>query len=200
MTELSSQNMDSLNNMITASLERSGQAISELLDKQVLLSYTQVRLLDVNDFNQVFPVHGEDKIYTINQIFSGNLNGIGLIIFDTDSAAVVLRLAAEQSGLKQGEIQENILAEIGNIILSSFIGYLCNFLHLQVKFYVPNVEYQTVLRMLESIIIEQSRLQSLLTIEGVFHLQDEEIEGTLLVVIGFQSFEALAECFPSPPA
>jgi chemotaxis protein CheY-P-specific phosphatase CheC len=191
--ELSQQENEALLRMINISLDRAGQAISVLIQAQVAITHSQIHLFPIAQISNIFTPGGKE-VSSIHQVFTGSMNGITMVVIEPDSLAALVRYQAEGIDTPiEPHTSNDILEETGNIILSSFTGEFCNLLNLQVKFTVPRVGYQSLSQMFETLMIEQDKLQYLLTVQSEFRLMSENTDRRLLIIMGILSLESLKD-------
>jgi chemotaxis protein CheC len=145
----------------------------------------------------------DSSLLTVHQMFSGELSGDMMLLFEAKSAPKLVKLfnrgltqkLTDEENLKSDNVDE--LAELGNILLGAFAGAFGNLLHIQIRFAVPALHKVSLLSMLDSLKVGKEELRYAVVVRIFFRLVEDDIESRMLIVMGVASLEALLRAIES---
>ena len=130
----------------------------------------------------------DPPLVAVRQDFAGAFSGRALLIFpETNSLELVRAVVGRQLALEDvADLEDEALAEIGNIILNSWVATIANLLKSALKMSLPVVIRSESNRMFES---APSNLVLFLHIK--FEIRQEEIRGYVALLMDIPSFAEL---------
>jgi chemotaxis protein CheC len=191
--ELTVSQKDALTELINIGYGRAAGALSELTGYRVTL---EVPRITMHRIEQVVPLLErliESEVASVNQVFSGPINGNALLLLDEHAAMALSRLLSDDDSML-GSFDANgreIITEVGNILLNACLGVFGNLLRVQVTFAVPRLQVAAVGTVLKSITIAEEGLQYGLMIHTRFHLRASNVTGYLIIVLGITSLDRM---------
>ncbi len=192
---LSDGQIDALSEVINIAFGRAAASLSQLTEQRVTLEVPNVTICPIADLNPTLTslVHGD--LATVHQIFTGPVAGDALLLLSRESAAHLVDLLLGQDGSmpQLDESAREVMAEVGNILLSACLGMFGNLLQVRVTFSVPRLELSALDALLRSLTIGQQELRYALVVSTSFKLRDSEIGGFLVIVLGVASFDRLLQ-------
>jgi|GEM_PF-1132587 chemotaxis protein CheC len=141
MNTISESQADAIQELSNMAINRSAGQLAELTGRPVQLMTPQVRLLSLREFEHFL----SDNLYysapCINQNFYGSFAGRSLLLYPKASASqlVTLLLNEEKELETLSTMETSALVEVGNILVNSFMGFVCETLDLSVNFTVPQM-------------------------------------------------------------
>jgi chemotaxis protein CheC len=140
-TVLSELELDALTEMVNIGVNRAAASLREMVNEQVLLSVPEVTLVSRD---QAIAALGENEVSNlvgIHQVFEGDITGRALLIFpDTRSLELVRAVTGGELPLEEIiELEQEALAEIGNIILNGCLATMANLLRRNLKMSLPEI-------------------------------------------------------------
>jgi len=190
--ELNSSQKDALTELINIGYARAAAALSDLTGHRISLEVPDVALHTIPEISDKLEklLHGE--VASVNQVFSGPINGNSILLLDRDAALLLNRLLTDRPTVTgfDGAARE-VITEVGNIVLNACLGAFGNLLKIQVSFTVPNLQIESVQNVLHSLTIEKQRLEYALIIHTCFHLRASDVKGYLVIILGVTSFGTL---------
>src|SRR3954447_22032423 len=122
--------------------------------------------------------------------FSGPLNGRALLIFPERSSlelmhAILGRQIPPEDIL---DLEDEALAETGNIILNSWVGTIANLLKQSLKMSLPTVIRRDQRHIFENVVVGQSVV---LFLHIKFEVSQQEMEGYVALIMDLPSIEQL---------
>jgi chemotaxis protein CheC len=186
---------DALTELINIGFGRAANALSMLAGHRVVLQAPQVGVYPVTELENALDMLNHGEITSIHQVFSGTLCGNAMLLLDNISATTLVDLMNGGEGTPH-ELDENdreALIETGNILLNSFIGSFGNLLSVHVSFAVPSLRLDSLRRMVESMLVNDTEVEVALVIRVHFFLIKGDVSGYVVIVMGLPSIDALME-------
>jgi chemotaxis protein CheC len=186
---------DALTELINIGFGRAANALSMLAGNRVVLQAPQVGVYPVAELENALDMLNHGEITSIHQVFSGTLCGNAMLLLDNISATTLVDLMNGGEGTPH-EMDENdreALIETGNILLNSFIGSFGNLLSVHVSFAVPSLRLDSLRRMVESMLVNDTEVEVALVIRVHFFLIKGDVSGYVVIVMGLPSIDALME-------
>lgn len=179
MKELSAQQIDMLAEISNIGAGHAATALSQLLNKKILLQVPSVKVIPIAEVPEV--VGGPERLVVglFFRIF-GNAKGNILILFPKESALSLIAelLSREPSGSNiLQEMESSALKEVGNILASAYLNALSQMLKMVLIPSVPGLAYDMAGAVLDYILIELSQEgETALLIETEF-ISESRIKG-----------------------
>ncbi|MEW6004684.1 MAG: chemotaxis protein CheC [Stygiobacter sp.] len=188
---LSNEQKDSITELINISFSKAAASLSELTGHRVLLSVPEIEILKIDDIETALSKYISGEISTVHQIFNGAISGDALLLLDKQSAKLLANLLVEDTNYsKDFDISaQEVIVEVGNILLNACLGVFGNLLKVQFKFSVPILHVQSLENMLKSIVLEKEELRYAMIVFMEFKLRDSNIKGFLIIVLGVTSLD-----------
>ena len=142
MSELLSElELDALTEMVNIGVGRAATSLREMVGEQVLLSVPKVNLVSRDTAIRTLGENEVSHLVGIHQVFEGEITGRAFLIFpDTKSLELVRAVIGGQLSLEEIiELEQEALAEIGNIILNGCLATMANMLQRNLKMSLPEV-------------------------------------------------------------
>lgn len=192
--ELGEQQMDVFREIGSIGNGNAVTALSGLLSEKISMEMPEV---DILEFNQAQKKIGdpEEIVGAVLVELSGELSGIMMLIlkerFIKQIVGKVLSGKIEDL-LAMGEMEQSLLVEIGNIMLSAYVNALYSLTNIQINLSVP----QMAVNMLGGILslpmammgIESDKL---MMISGRFFMNGEEMDNDILLLPDIKSLNTL---------
>ncbi len=186
---------DSLTEIINISFSRAAASLSDLTGHRVMLEVPAVSIHPMNELHATLNEFVQEDIATVHQIFSGSLSGDAMLMLNYDGAIKLSRLLTEGdvTGDQLFESDQEVLTEVGNILLNACLGSFGNMLKVDITFAVPRLNLADLDNMLDSLLIGKEEIQYVLVVYTRFNIEEREISGYLLIVLGVTSLERLLD-------
>ena len=191
--ELTEVQRDALTELINIGFGRAAASLSRITGHRVLLEVPQVAIHPMSEVNAALSglVHGD--IATVHQVFSGPVAGDALLVLDASGAALIKQLLTDEMPLPlaMDASGQEVVTEVGNILLNACLGMFGNLLKVQVSFSVPRLTLETLGLVLDSLTIDREELRYALVVHAAFRLRDNSLSGYLVIVLGVSSLDRL---------
>jgi len=193
--ELTATQQDALTELINIGYARAAAALSDLTGHRISLEVPEVAIHVISEIKtRLLPVI-KDEVASVNQVFSGPINGNAILLLDREAALLLNNLLTDRDqaqGKLDGAARE-VITEVGNILLNACLGAFGNLLKVQVTFTVPYLQVDNVDKVLRSITVQGSELEYALIIHTRFHMRVSNVSGYLVIILGVTSLKTLLE-------
>ena len=185
LTELERDALAELSNIAMA---RASNSLRQMIQNEVLLSVPSVDILTKEAATQLVGKPDNPKLVAVRQDFEGAFSGRALLIFpETRSLELVRAVVGSQLALEDiVDLEDEALAETGNIILNSWVATIANLLKSALKVSLPVVIRGDSKRMFET---ADSSLVLFLHIR--FEIRQKEIHGYVALLMDIPSLDEL---------
>lgn len=152
---------DALCELLNIGIGMAANVLSQMVSETVLLSVPEVDLVAPQDVVQTYATH--HQLCTIEQTFTGSITTQALLMFPEENSLELVRMMVgnEMPLNELTEMEQDALAEIGNIILNAVISTLSNSLEINFDSTLPVVR---LLKPHQILVDVQSRDQRVLSL------------------------------------
>lgn len=188
--DISDKQKDALTELVNISFAKAANALSELTGQRVSLEVPKVTLHPMNELASALGIFINEEIASVHQLFKGDISGDAMLLVNSKNSMLLSDILTDRLAGSTQEIDNStreVLVEVGNIILNSFLGMFGNLMQVQFTFSVPELHLNTLTKMISSLNSSGSEIKYALLIYMGFFLKDSNIEGYLVVVLGVDS-------------
>jgi chemotaxis protein CheC len=141
LTMLTELERDALGEIANLAMGRAANSIRQMVGHQVLLSVPAVETLSKEAAAQIVGTPDNRILVAVRQDFTGAFSGRALLVFPETSSLELLRAVLGRSLSVRDviDLQDEALAEIGNVILNSWLATIANLLKRTLPMSVPTV-------------------------------------------------------------
>lgn len=138
LTELE---LDALTELVNLGVSSAATSLSELVREEVVLSVPKACVVTREQAIANLREHGATRLVAIHQDFDGDIRGRALLIFPEARSMELIRalVGAELSLDDIIELEQEALAETGNILLNGCLSTVANTLERNLKISLPEV-------------------------------------------------------------
>jgi chemotaxis protein CheC len=138
---LSELELDALTELVNLGVSKAAFSFREMVGQQVFLSVPSVRLIGRNEAIEILMAAEPNELVAVHQVFEGDITGRALLIFpETKSLELVRAVATAALELDDIiELEQEALAETGNIILNGCLATIANQLRRTLKISLPEI-------------------------------------------------------------
>lgn len=188
---------DALTELFNIGLHRAAASLSDLTSQRVLVDLPRLWACPLDDLqDRLMELVGGD-LATVHQIFRGPVAGDAVLLLEYEKAALLASLMTGGEVAVGGRLDQSareVLAEVGNIVLSACLSAFGNVLHVTVSFSVPRIHIESLDGLLRSIVIDEAKdVKYALVAATRFRLSELEVGGYLVVIIGVSSMARVSE-------
>ena len=192
--ELTLRHREALAELINIGYARAGKSLSELTGERIVLNAPMVEIHSIDVVRVALNDLIKGEVASVHQIFSGPVAGHALLLVNNETADVLTStLVAGVPSNEQTAARREALTEVGNILLQASMGLCGELLQVHVSFTVPRLEIETIDDMLNSVCVNNKELQFAVLVRTRFELQDSQVSGYIVVILGVTSFSRLLD-------
>ncbi|HEY4174444.1 MAG TPA: chemotaxis protein CheX [Rhodopila sp.] len=138
---LSTLELDALTELVNLGVGRAALNLREMVGEQVHLSVPLVKLITRVEAAALLDRPDRSKLVAVHQIFEGDITGRVLLIFpEVKSLELVRAVTGGELSLEEIiELEQEALAETGNIILNGCMATIANMLERSLKMSMPEI-------------------------------------------------------------
>ncbi len=192
---ISSEQKDSLLELINIGFGRAAASLSELTGQRVLLNVPQIVICPMEEIRDHLKDLMQGKVATVHQVFSGPVAGEAILLMDYGGAVLLSGLLSEcrvpVDRLDQSD--QEVLTEVGNILLNACLGTFGNLLDIHLSFSLPRMQVETLDPLLDSFTIGPEAVRYAMLILTTFSLRDSTVHGYLILVLAVASLDLLVQ-------
>ena len=187
LTDLES---DALAELANVAMARASVSLRTMIQQEVLLSVPNVEILAPKEAIARVAKPGNPNLVAVRQDFSGVFSGRALLIFPEASSLELVRVVVgRQLALEDiVDLEDEALAETGNIILNSWVATIANLLKKNLKMSLP-----VVIRRDQSHIFESAGTRDALVLflHIKFDISRQQIRGYVALMMDVPSVAEL---------
>ena len=189
LTPLTDLERDALGELSNIAMARAANSLRQMVENQVMLSVPGVDILEKEAATQLIAKSNTATLVAIRQDFTGAFAGRALLIFpEASSLELVRAVVGRQLPLEDiVSLEDEALAETGNIILNSWVATIANLLKSGLKMSLPMVIRGDSRQMFRG--DESQNLVLFLHIK--FEISTKEIRGYVALLMDIPSVEEL---------
>jgi chemotaxis protein CheC len=183
--------MDALTEIVNIGVSRAANSLRDLVGEQVFLTVPSLAILTREEAAALISRNSGNLLVAVRQAFQGEFAGSALLIFpETNSLELVRAVTKGEMTLEDIiELEQEALAEIGNIILNGCMATIANLLQRSLKMSLPEIIRGNGLDFFEP--PTRGSGDGVLFVRINFSLKGREISGYVAIVMDFLSLQAL---------
>jgi chemotaxis protein CheC len=182
VTALTELERDALGEIANIAMASAANSIRRMVGHQVVLSVPAVEILSKETAAQIVGTPDNRILVAVRQDFTGAFSGRALLIFPETSSLELMRAVVGRSlSLKDiVDLQDETLAEIGNVILNSWLATIANQLKRNLPVSLPVVVRGDGKRVFE---IEESATTFVLFLRIRFEINHFQMQGYVALLM-----------------
>lgn len=139
--DLSELEHDALTELVNIGVSRAAASLRGMVDRQVLLSVPSVEVVSRSAAAALIRERETGPLVAVRQDFNGAFNGQALLIFPEQNSLELVRSVTgdDLSAADVLDIEQEALAETGNIVLNSCLATMANMLERPLEMSLPEV-------------------------------------------------------------
>lgn len=138
---LSEFELDALTELVNLGVSGAAVSLRQMVGREILLSVPSVVLVERPRAVELLRGAGSSKLVAVHQVFEGDITGRVLLIFpDTKSLELVRAVTSGDLPLEDIiDLEQEALAETGNIILNGCLSTIANLLRRTLRISLPEI-------------------------------------------------------------
>ena len=192
-TVLTELQHDAFTELVNIGVSHAAKSLRELVGAQVMLSVPTLVLLGRQEAIETLGRRETSKLVAVHQVFEGDLIGRAMLIFpETKSLELVRAVIGQSLSLEDIiELEQEALAETGNIILNGCLATIANLLERNLKISLPEI-LRGDGRDLFNLAPPPEAGDVVMFLYIDFAVRDRDIRGYIAMLMDLPSMEALA--------
>lgn len=188
--DINSMCLDALKEISNIGSGSAATSLANMLGDKVDMKVPNVEVIETQSVVDLF--EDMEEITTGVYInFFGDINGTILTLLDLKSASVLIKtlLGKEPDGYNYTEIEQSVIAELGNIMTSGYVNAISKFSNLKFTVSIPSVAVDMVSSILSVPAIEYGiDSDKLILIENMLDIDGENVNCYFLFMPDMASF------------
>lgn len=186
--------IDALTELFNIGLHRAASSLSDLTGQRIIVDLPQLWVTPIEEMHGRLENIMIGELATVHQIFKGKMMGDAVLVLEYESAAKLADLLTQGGVALDGRLDQSareVLAEVGNVILSSCLSVFGDMLKVSVSFSVPRMHVESLEGLLRSLVIEHDDVRIALLAATRFRLTEQEVAGYLIIGVGVTSLSLI---------
>lgn len=184
---------DTLCELFNIGMGRAAVSFSEMMGDEVLLTVPSLKAVDFNTALDIFQCISPGNVNAVEQCFDGQFSGNAFLFFNDDSSLQLVRsLLGEGSWSSElGELEQEALKEVSNIILNACFGCIADVLDCELESSVPELICGEIIDVFD---IERMHIGEdplVLTLSMSFSLPNKQVTGQVSLIMASESIKRL---------
>ncbi|WP_312408020.1 chemotaxis protein CheX [Rhizobium sp.] len=132
---------DALTELVNIGVSRAAASLRKMVNKEVLLSVPSVEIVTRKSAASLIGQRESESLIAVQQQFEGPFSGRALLIFPQSNGLSLVRaiIGDDMEDADLVEMEDEALAETGNVILNGCLGSMANMLQHSLKMSLPDV-------------------------------------------------------------
>jgi chemotaxis protein CheC len=185
---------DALTELINIGVSRAAGNLRTMIDQEVLLSVPSVAILMRGQVARSLGEDSDASLIAVRQTFEGDVYGRAMLIFPEGNSLELVR--AVTGGTLPAEdiaaLEQEALAETGNVILNGCLAAIANMLHRSLRMSLPEIYRGTAADLFE-LSSATGPEDFVLLIYINFAVNAREIKGYIAMVMDSPALQSLKE-------
>ncbi|KQT05178.1 chemotaxis protein CheX [Rhizobium sp. Leaf391] len=183
---------DALTELVNIGVSRAAASLRKMVNKQVILSVPSVEIVTRKSAASLIGQRESEKLVAIQQQFDGPFSGRALLIFPESNGLSLVRaiVGDEMEEADLADMEEEALAETGNVILNGCLGSMGNMLQHTLKMSLPHVRRGDS-NLLFEVLPGATEEGYVLFLYINFSVKEHDIRGYIAMIMDLPSMERL---------
>jgi len=193
-SELTEIEQDALAEIANIGVSRAASSLGQMVGEQVLLSVPAVKIVTRQAASTLVERNNATKLVAVQQSFEGPFAGRALLIFpEAQSLELVRSIVGDEHSLEDViDLEQEALAETGNIILNGCLATIANVLHRTMRMSLPSIVRGDGAKLFE-VDDAASGEQFVLFLYIDFNIKKRDVHGFIALLMDLPSIGALRE-------
>mgnify|MGYP002700392311 CR=1 FL=1 len=178
--------LDALGELLNIGMGSAAAALSTMVKQEVLLSVPMIQVLHQGEVPTQIDDNPPKTVCGVKQSFDGDFSGDAVLLFSEDkSLSLVRAVLGESMPLEElGEMEEEAITEIGNIILNACISSLANIFNEHLHSDIPEYLQEELVDLFKA---EGRDDHYVLLLRMTFNIAEQDIKGYVTFIMDIES-------------
>jgi chemotaxis protein CheC len=194
MKDFTPLEIDTLTEIINIGIGRAASALNDITGSHIQLKVPSIALVLLDALPKTFQHLENDLVSSVMQSFQGDFTGSAALLFPPESAARLVSVITKEeiTAANLDTVRSGTLMEIGNIIINSLLGTMCNIFECSLSFSLPEYrDAKGLSDLIESSPTLHGEAGMIMLVEATFLIKTLRISGYILVIFRLESTEVL---------
>jgi chemotaxis protein CheC len=184
---------DALTELVNIGVSRAAASLRKMVHREVILSVPSVEMVTRKSAASLIGQRESEKLIAVQQQFEGLFSGRALLIFPKSNGLSLVRaiVGDEMEEADLIAMEEEALAETGNVILNGCLGSMANMLQQTLTMSLPDVRRGDSNVLFEALHAGQESFVLFLYIN--FSVRERDIRGYIAMIMDLPSMENLKQ-------
>lgn len=184
--------LDALTELVNLGISQGAKDLAEMVREEVTLTVPKVTLVGREEAIQTLGEREAKSLVAVHQIFEGDITGRALLIFPEAKSLELVRavIGGDLSIEEIIELEQEALAETGNVILNGCLATMANELQRSLKISLPEILHGDS-KMFFSLQPPPEPGDTVMFIYINFAVRNRNIEGYIALLLDMPSIAAL---------
>lgn len=185
--------IDALTELVNMGVSRAATSLREMVGEQVFLSVPSVAVTTPARAAELIGERDASVLIAVRQGFQGDFSGSALLIFpEKNSLELVRAVAGDHLSLEDIlELEQEALAEIGNVILNGCMATIANLLQRRLTISLPEILTGSATELFNKTPSPLGEVVLFIHID--FTIRGRELSGYVAMMMDLPSLEALKQ-------
>ena len=133
--------LDALTELVNLGVSHAANSLAKMIREEVILSVPKVTLVGREEAIKILGEREAKNLVAVHQTFEGDISGRALLIFPEERSLELVRAVIGRDLTIEEiiELEQEALAETGNVILNSCLATMANLLKRSLRISLPEV-------------------------------------------------------------
>ena len=192
--QLTDIEQDALAEIANMGVSRAANSLLQMVGEEVLLSVPGVKIVPREAASKLVERNNAKRLVAVQQSFEGPFAGRALLIFpEAQSLELVRAIVGDEHSLEDViDLEQEALAETGNIILNGCLATIANVLHRTMRMSLPSIVRGDGAKLF-GVNEVGSGAQFVLFLFINFHIKKRNVNGFIALLMDLPSIAALKD-------
>ncbi len=195
MEQLDDFDIDSLNELINMAMGSAAAKLHELSGNEVKMSVPNVKLISLDEYKENLE-RDSDELISVTESFGGDFNGNAVLLFHFNKSRNLIRGLIPDFNEDDSftNLEEEVITEIGNILLNSCISTFANVLKREFTTSIPKFNKGSTNHIMgilsDNLESGEDELKIILA-EVEFYVEAKEVSGHMALTVSLPVLKTL---------
>ncbi|MFZ2960424.1 MAG: hypothetical protein WA705_26395 [Candidatus Ozemobacteraceae bacterium] len=191
MIHLSQMERDAITEVLNLGMGSAAGTLSEVLDEEIIVSIPSIEFTSKKDMPGKLGRNSYSQLAAISETFAGPFFGESLLIFSEESGVELVSSLLKTPLLiaHLSELEEEVLLEVGNMVLNACLGGIANVLETEITATIPRVIKGTCENIFQDLRASMVPEDLIMLLNVTFELQTKKITGYVTFILGITAVE-----------
>jgi len=183
--------LDALGELLNIGMGAAAASLSTMVKQEVLLTVPVIRIVHQSKVPTQLDEAPPENVCGVKQTFNGDFSGDALLLFsETKSLSLVQAVLGDSIPLEElGEMEEEAITEIGNIILNACLSSLANIFNEHLDSQIPQYLNENLTELFSTSSNDDSFV---LLLRMSFNIAEQDITGYVTFIMDLESITKIS--------